>query len=48
LWSEGFSWQIIAADTLAAYDLALGRVPGDYNAIEVGPAAQAYAERICP
>ena len=47
-WSEGFSWQIIAAETLAAYDLASGRTPGDYTTLQDGQAAQEYAERICP
>jgi D-inositol-3-phosphate glycosyltransferase len=47
-WAEGFSWQIIAAETLAAYDLALGRTPGDYTTWQGGQEAQEYAERICP
>jgi D-inositol-3-phosphate glycosyltransferase len=47
-WAEGFSWQIIAAETLAAYDLALGRAPGDYAALQSSQAAQEYAERVCP
>ena len=47
-WSEGFSWQIIAAETLVAYDLALGRAPGDYAVPQDGQGAQEYAERICP
>jgi len=47
-WAEGFSWQIIAAETLAAYDLAAGRAPGDYAALQNSQAAQEYAERVCP
>ena len=47
-WAEGFSWQIIAAETLAAYDLALGRAPGDYAAPQNGQIMSEYQERICP
>ena len=48
VWSEGFSWQIIAAETLAAYDLASGHTPGDYTTWQDGQGAQEYTERICP
>ncbi len=47
-WSEGFSWQIIADETLAAYDLASGRAPGDYAAVREGQRTQEYGERACP
>ena len=45
---RGSSWQIIAAETLAAYDLALGRAPGDYAAPQNGQITSEYQERICP
>ena len=47
-WAEGFSWQIIADETLAAYDLAAGRAPGDYAAVQEGQRTQEYGERACP
>ncbi len=47
-WSEGFSWRIIADETLAAYDRAAGRVPGDYAAVSDEQMTQEYRERTCP
>jgi D-inositol-3-phosphate glycosyltransferase len=49
LWAERFSWQIIADETLAVYDLALGRLAGNYSLAgsERSPSWQ-YEERTCP
>ena len=48
-WATGFSWQIIADETLAAYDLARGREPQSYSltGAERGASWQ-YEERACP
>jgi D-inositol-3-phosphate glycosyltransferase len=49
LWAERFSWQIIGDETLAVYDLALGRLAGNYSLAgsERSPSWQ-YEERTCP
>jgi D-inositol-3-phosphate glycosyltransferase len=48
-WATGFSWQIIADETLAAYDLARGREPQRYSLTGAErDASWQYEERACP
>jgi len=49
LWAERFSWQIIADETLAAYDLAARHAPDNHSfALPAGETTWQYEERTCP